>query len=128
TGTADVVTAKRVISTNVMVGDSEFLVLGGLIDESFSGDDSKVPMLGSIPVLGHLFKSRSRSSNQSVLMVFIRATILDNRPRMSAATRGQYQCLRPRQLTLRVNYGGAAVSPPLPERIAAVTQPAPPRP
>ena len=124
TGTADVVTAKRVISTNVMVGDSEFLVLGGLIDESFSGDDSKVPVLGSIPVLGHLFKGRSRTSNQSVLMVFIRPTILDNRARMEDVTRGKYRYLRQRQLNFLDNYEGEAVSPPLPERIEDVNQPA----
>src|SRR5690606_20689364 len=115
-------------STNVMVGDSEFLVLGGLIDESFSGDDSKVPVLGSIPVLGHLFKGRSRSSNQSVLMVFIRTTILDNRWRMADVSRGQYQYLRQRQLNFHDYYEGEAVSPPLPERIEDVNQPPAPRP
>src|SRR5690606_39136268 len=57
TGTADKVTAKRLITTNVLVGDAEFLVLGGLIDESFSNQDARVPVLGDIPLLGHLFRS-----------------------------------------------------------------------
>ncbi|KJS05659.1 MAG: hypothetical protein VR73_11810 [Gammaproteobacteria bacterium BRH_c0] len=120
TGTADVVTAKRLITTNVMVGDSEFLVLGGLIDESFSGDDSKVPVLGSIPVLGHLFRSRSRSSNHSVLMVFIRPTILDTQSRMADATREKYDYLRNRQLNFIDSYEGEVVSPPLPEQIEEI--------
>lgn len=123
TGTADVVTAKRVISTNVMVGDSEFLVLGGLIDESFSGDDAKVPVLGSIPVLGHLFRSRSRNSNHSVLMVFIRPTILDTQSRMADATVEKYDYLRQRQLNFINSYEGEVVAPPLPGQIEDVHRP-----
>ena len=122
-GTADVITAKRLITTNVMVGDGEFLVLGGLIDESFSGDDSKVPVLGSIPVLGHLFRSRSRTSNHSVLMVFIRPTILDTQSRMADATRDKYDYLRNRQLNFINSYEGEVVSPPLPGKIEDIHRP-----
>lgn len=119
-GTADVITAKRVITTNVMVGDGEYLVLGGLIDESFSGDDTKVPLLGDIPLLGKLFRSKSRDSNQSVLMVFIHPTILDTQGRMDDATNQKYQYLRQRQLRFRENYEGEALMPPLPETLEEV--------
>ena len=118
-GTADVVTAKRIINTNVLVGDGEFLVLGGLIDESFSSDDTKVPLLGDIPVLGHLFRSRARDSTQSVLMVFIRPSILDSRA-SSTVTRGKYDYLRQRQLNFRDRYEGEAVVPPLPEKLELI--------
>src|SRR5690606_2635294 len=116
-GTADVITAKRLITTNVLVADGEYLVLGGLIDESFSGDDTKVPLLGDIPFLGQLFRSKSRSSNQSVLMVFIHPTILDNRSQSSDVTQGKYDYLRQRQLNFRSNYQGEVLMPPLPETL-----------
>ncbi len=117
--TADVVTAKRIIETNVMVGDTEFLVLGGLIDESFSSGDSKVPLLGDVPVLGHLFRSKSRDSSQSVLMVFIRPTILDSRGGGEVTDR-KYDYLRQRQLRFRENYEGESTLRPLPEKLEDV--------
>lgn len=122
-GAADVVTAKRLITTNVMVGDGEFLVLGGLIDESFSGDDTKVPFLGDIPILGNLFRSKSRDSNQSVLMVFIHPTILDNAAVIRDITKGKYDYLRSRQLNFRDNYKGENVMPPLPEELDQINAP-----
>ena len=124
-GTADVITAKRLITTNVLVADGEYLVLGGLIDESFSGDDTKVPLLGDIPFLGQLFRSKSRSSNQSVLMVFIHPTILDNRRQSGDVTQSKYDYLRQRQLNFRDNYQGEVLMPPLPESIEAMDNRAP---
>ena len=75
-GTADVVTAKRTISTNVLVGDGELLVLGGLISNDNTVSESRVPFLGKIPLLGALFRSRDNNDSQRVLMIFIRPTIL----------------------------------------------------
>lgn len=77
-GTADVITSKSTITTNVMVADGELLILGGLINNQFENKSTKVPLLGSIPILGHLFKSSSDDDEQRVLMMFIRPTILDN--------------------------------------------------
>lgn len=74
--TADVVTNKRTITTNVMVSDGEVLVLGGLMDGQYQDVETKVPLLGDIPLLGHLFKSSSREDDNRVLMMFIRPTIL----------------------------------------------------
>lgn len=75
-GTADVVTAKSTITTNVLVQDGELLVLGGLIDDQFNKGESKVPLLGDIPLLGRLFRSSRKDEDQRVLMMFIRPTIL----------------------------------------------------
>ena len=97
-GTADVVTATRKIQTNVVVGDGELLVLGGLIGEDYSRSESKVPFLGSIPVLGNLFKSRSRSANSSVLMIFIRPTVIQSNVIASDLSSERYRYLRQRQL------------------------------
>lgn len=93
-GTADVVTSKRIINTNVMVGNGEVLILGGLIDESSLDQDTRVPLLGDIPVLGRLFRSSSRSGDQRTLMMFIRPTILENSAQARAATLRQFDYLR----------------------------------
>ncbi len=86
-GTADVVTAEREITTNVLVEDGEFLVLGGLRDEQFEDSESRVPFLGSMPLLGPLFRSTSKGDDQRVLMVFIRPTILrDSQTAISLST------------------------------------------
>ena len=118
-GTEDVVTAKRLIATNVMVEDGEFLVLGGLIDESVSADESRVPLLGRIPLLGNLFKSKSNSGTQSVLMMFIRPTVLDSRQAKESATQNQYQYIRERQLNNAITSGNeeATLLPVDPEEI-----------
>ena len=92
--TADVITSKRTISTNVMVGDGEVLVLGGLINEQSQDTESRVPILGDIPVLGRLFRSTSRGDEQAVLMMFIRPTILENSFDANQATQRQFEYLR----------------------------------
>ncbi len=70
------VTSKSTMQTNVMIQDGELLILGGLIEDQSNGSDSKVPLLGDIPLLGRLFRSSSRDSKQTVLMMFIRPTII----------------------------------------------------
>ncbi|MDC0598259.1 type II secretion system secretin GspD [Gammaproteobacteria bacterium] len=75
-GTADVVTSKSTIITNVQVANGDLLILGGLMDNQYENTEARVPVLGSIPFLGALFRSSSKSDDQSVLMMFIRPTIL----------------------------------------------------
>src|SRR3989344_2425577 len=65
-------TNKSSIETPVVIDNGTTLVLGGLLKDEFSNGDSKVPLLGDIPVLGNLFKSRSRSRSKTNLMVFLR--------------------------------------------------------
>lgn len=67
---------KREITTTVTVDDGQIIALGGLIDENERRTIEKVPLLGDIPVLGNLFKSRSRNKTKTNLMVFIRPTIV----------------------------------------------------
>jgi general secretion pathway protein D len=104
-GTSDLITSKRTISTNVMVNDGELLVLGGLIDESQSSTESKVPILGDIPYLGVLFRSTSKSSENKVLMVFIRPTILRNSGQASEISKRKYQMLRGSQKSFNDRHG-----------------------
>ena len=69
-------TSKSTMQTNVMIQDGELLILGGLIEDQFDNTESKVPLLGDIPLLGRLFRSSSKTDKQSVLMMFIRPTII----------------------------------------------------
>jgi general secretion pathway protein D len=71
-------TTKNTIKTNVMIEDGELLILGGLIEDTYTQSESKVPLLGDIPLLGRLFKSASKSKDKQVLMMFIRPTIIRN--------------------------------------------------
>ena len=76
TGTADLITNKRSIETTVLVDNNQVIVLGGLIDDDVQSSESRVPILGAIPVVGNLFKSSSQSRVKRNLLVFIRPTIL----------------------------------------------------
>src|SRR5205823_1783978 len=69
TGAVDLVTNKRQITTSVLVGDGNMLVLGGLISDEVKENVSKVPALGDIPVIGNLFRYRSSSKTRRNLMV-----------------------------------------------------------
>ncbi len=105
--TADVVTNKSTIATNVMVGDGEILVLGGLMDGQFANSESKVPLLGDIPLLGHLFKSSNNSDNQGVLMMFIRPTILSSPAHSRSVTADRFEYLRVHEIEAQVQGEGA---------------------
>ena len=72
----DIITNKREIETTVLVDNNQIIVLGGLIDEDVQEVVSKVPILGSIPLLGRIFQSSSTSTSTKNLMVFLKPTIL----------------------------------------------------
>ena len=76
TGTADLITNKRSIETTVLVDNNQMIVLGGLNEDDVQESISRVPILGSIPVLGRLFSSSAESRVQRNLMVFLRPRIL----------------------------------------------------
>lgn len=70
------ITNKRSIQTNVLVEDGGIIVLGGLLQDEYSGNQEKVPLLGDLPVLGNLFKTESRSRKKTNLMVFLRPVVV----------------------------------------------------
>jgi general secretion pathway protein D len=100
-GAVDLVTNKRTISTTVLVEDGGVIVLGGLITDSALESESRVPILGSIPLIGELFKTRSGSKEKRNLMVFIRPTILRDGDAAAVATNAKYNALRDQQLARR---------------------------
>jgi general secretion pathway protein D len=70
------ITNKRTIESTVLVDDGQIVVLGGLLQDEYSGNTDKVPGLGDIPVLGNLFKSETRNRRKTNLMVFLRPVVL----------------------------------------------------
>lgn len=68
----------RRISTNVVAGHGQSIVLGGLIGETKSSTINKVPLVGDIPLLGNLFKFTSRTTNRTELVVILTPTILSD--------------------------------------------------
>jgi general secretion pathway protein D len=94
----DILINKREIKTSVIVDDGGTIVLGGLIDEDVQESVSKVPLLGDIPILGHLFKSTSTSVRKRNLMVFIRPTIIRDGVTMNEISHKKYQYIRAQQL------------------------------
>ncbi len=71
--------STRRIKTQVRVNNGETLVLGGIFDQSELNNVLKVPFLGDIPVLGNLFKSSSKQTNKTELIIFLTPRIIDER-------------------------------------------------
>lgn len=97
-GAVDLITNKRTISTKVMVEDGGIIVLGGLISDEARESEQRVPILGSVPILGELFKTRSGSKDRQNLMVFIRPTILRDGVDAAIETNAKYNVMRNQQL------------------------------
>jgi general secretion pathway protein D len=98
TGAVDLITNKRTISTTVLVEDGGMIVLGGLITDSANEGEARVPILGNIPIIGELFKTRNGSKEKRNLMVFIRPTILRDGVAAAITTSAKYNVLRDQQL------------------------------
>jgi len=92
------VTNTREIKTSVMAQSGEIIVLGGLLDHQLIENEQHVPLLGSIPLLGNLFKYRSTTYTKSNLMLFIQPTILRSPEAADNYTSEGYKYLRNLQL------------------------------
>jgi general secretion pathway protein D len=95
---SDLVINKREFKTVLTVDDGEILAIGGLLDENERKTIEKIPLLGDIPGIGELFKSRSRSKAKTNLMVFIRPTIVRTRQEARELTAQRYGYIRDQQL------------------------------
>lgn len=69
---------KRSVDTEVVVTDGQTIVLGGLIKENNSETEVKIPILGDIPFIGHLFKTTSKGTNRTELIIIITPRIIRN--------------------------------------------------
>jgi general secretion pathway protein D len=131
----DLILNKREIQTTVTVDDGQIVALGGLLDDNERRTIEKIPLLGDIPGLGQLFRSRAKSREKTNLMVFIRPTILRNAEDARKLAERRYGYIRDQQLLLRPNeepsidelvrdYMGAEL--PLPAPATAEAAPAAP--
>ena len=89
-----IATRKRSIKTSVLVDDGGILILGGLIADEVSDTESKVPLLGDIPVIGFLFRTENTTKTKANLMVFLRPTILRDHKDATFVTNEKYSHLR----------------------------------
>ncbi len=117
------ITTKRSIETNVVVQDGAIVVLGGLLQDEYAGNEDKVPGLGDIPLFGNLFRSETRSRRKSNLMVFLRPVVVRNDDAVDALSMGRYDNMRasqqvyvPRPSTVLPDLG-VPLLPPLPEPV-----------
>ena len=112
-------TDKRQIESNVVVDDGGILVLGGLIQDRFTENKSKVPLLGDIPGIGALFRSESRTKERTNLMVFIRPKVLRDAASADQLSVDRYEMIRGQQATQQpapsvvMPINSAPVLPPL---------------
>ena len=95
---SDLILNKRAFETVLTVDDGEILAIGGLLNDDERKTIERIPLLSDIPLLGELFKSRSRTRSKTNLMVFIRPTILRNREDNAALTARRYGYIRDFQL------------------------------
>lgn len=97
-GAANLITNKRTINTSVSVDDGQILVLGGLIDDQLNDSQSRIPVLGDVPLIGSLFRSHSVQKTKRNLMVFIHPTILSRPSEGEYFTRLKYDGVRNAQI------------------------------
>jgi general secretion pathway protein D len=95
---SDLVTSKRKIKTSVMVADNKILVLGGLMDDIIRDSESKLPILGDIPVLGSVFSYKTKSKEKRNLLIFIHPTTLTNQNTANKVSDQKYKYIRAQQL------------------------------
>jgi general secretion pathway protein D len=100
TDSADISTNKRSIKTTVLIEDGGIIVLGGLMSDTVTESEDRVPVLGAIPLLGNLFKSRSGSRQKKNLLVFIRPKILRDADATESTSEAKYNEVRQQQKTL----------------------------
>ncbi len=87
-------TSKRAIESNVLVEDGSIIVLGGLLEDSYSQAEDKVPVMGDIPLLGALFRSENRSRKKTNLMVFLRPVVVRDAATSDALMLDRYESIR----------------------------------
>ena len=102
-GAVDLVTNKRTITTTVLIEDGGVVALGGLIEDDSTKSEDRVPGLGSIPIIGYLFKNRAATSTKNNLIMFIRPKILRDPAQAAYETDLKYNYLLDQQKSLKTH-------------------------
>lgn len=92
-----IVTNKRALDTSVLLDDGQIMVLGGLLEDTVSTTSNSVPVLGSLPGLGHLFRYESRDRIKTNLMVFLRPYVIRDAKSSRGLTQDRYDFMRMEQ-------------------------------
>jgi general secretion pathway protein D len=93
-GAVDLITNQRSITQRVLIEDGEILILGGLVSDDLIQTESRVPLLGSIPGIGRLFRSESAITEKRTLMVFLRPVILRDSTQAGMETNAKYRVMQ----------------------------------
>lgn len=101
TNPAGIITNKRSLESTVLVDDGQIVVLGGLIQDSFTDNANKVPYIGDIPVAGALFRYDTRQRTKTNLMVFLKPTIVRSGAATSSLTADRYDYIMGEQQNLK---------------------------
>jgi general secretion pathway protein D len=124
TDSADISTNKRSIKTTVLIEDGGIIVLGGLMSDTVTESEDRVPGLGAIPIIGNLFKSRSGSRQKKNLVVFIRPRIMRDADATESTSEAKYNEVRRSQQNITNGHitllpgEKQPVVPPIPSGIA----------
>lgn len=125
------ITNKRSIESNVLVEDGGVVVLGGLLQDEYAGNEEKVPGVGDVPLLGNLFRTETRSRKKVNLMVFLRPVVMRDAAQTEALSLDRYELMRGAQGGLQpdpsavVPITGAPVLPAAPAARPAAPPAAP---
>jgi len=105
-------TNKRTIESNVLVEDGAIVVLGGLLQDEYSGNQEKVPGLGDVPLFGNLFKSEARTRKKTNLMVFLRPVVVRDAQATGQLSLDRYDLMR----------GGLQAAQPVPSSLVPINE------
>jgi general secretion pathway protein D len=114
-------TNKRSIESSVLVNDGQIVVLGGLLQDEYSGNVDQVPGFGDIPILGNLFKSQSRGRKKTNLMVFLRPVVVRDARQTESLAQDRYDMMRTLQQQAQPEHSrilGINEAPVLPEHLS----------
>ncbi len=110
---SDLVTNRRAINTTVLADNGQTIVLGGLITDDRQDSRQQVPILGDIPIVGELFKSRRESRQKRTLFIFLKPTILRDPADAAAAAKDKYARLRSEEIA-STRRSSLLLAPPTP--------------
>ncbi len=96
-GASDLVTDKRTIEATVQADDGQIVVLGGLIRDDFVDTIEWVPILGKMPLVGALFRRKSKSAIKTNLMIFLRPKIIRSASDIAGVTKDKYRNMQDSQ-------------------------------
>lgn len=125
---AGLITNKRSIESSVLVNDGSIVVLGGLLQDGYSGTQQKVPGLADIPFFGNLFKSEIRTSKKTNLMVFLRPVVMRDSASSDSLAQSRYELMRSTQTGALAPVSGllpVGGGPTLPALPAETSRPVP---